>query len=410
MSVRFEPLGALCDVRIGRTPRRDSPQFWGGNGVWVTIRELDGTVITDSKEHITDVAVNDVMPEPVPPGTLLFSFKLSIGKMGIAGVPLYTNEAIAALLIRNGEQLDRDYLRYALQASSTDSGANHAVLGKVLNKAKVEALPIPIRSLPDQRRIVDLLSRAEGIVRLRREAQKKAQAIIPALFLDMFGDPATNPKGWDQVSLGTILDEFRYGTSQKSGESGFPTLRIPNVIGDRLDPTEMKFVAVPDAEANRLRLKDGDVLFVRTNGNPDYVGRSAVYESEVMQNAGFDGNSCLYASYLIRARLKRDLINPRYLQSFLSSSEGRRRLREQARTSAGQYNINTEGLSNIKVPLPLIQRQTDFERQCRPLYALHQLQSVATAKATATFQSLLARVFSEDGQQSASLPKEVAVA
>ena len=74
-------LRELCDVRIGRTPRRDEPRFWGGNAVWVTIRELNGGEITSSKETVSDAAVRECMPEPVPVGTLLFSFKLSIGKM-----------------------------------------------------------------------------------------------------------------------------------------------------------------------------------------------------------------------------------------------------------------------------------------------------------------------------------------
>ncbi|MBX9811855.1 MAG: hypothetical protein K2Y16_09630 [Burkholderiales bacterium] len=275
--------------------------------------------------------------------------------------------------------------------------------------ADLRKLELGLPSLDEQRRIVDMLSRAEGIVRLRREAQKKAAEIIPALFLDMFGDPATNPKGWAEPQLGTIVDEFRYGTSRKSGDSGLPTLRIPNVIGDKLDPTEMKLVGVPDAEVNRLRLRDGDFLFVRTNGNPDYVGRSAVYESDVIRRAGFDGDNCLYASYLIRARLKLEVVNPRFLQSFLSSAEGRKRLREQARTSAGQYNINTEGLASIRIPLPPIQIQADFEDRCRPLFGLQELQSSALSKAEATFHALLAWGFSSSdsaAREAVAVPSE----
>ena len=109
----------------------------------------------------------------------------------------------------------------------------------------MESAMLPVPPLDEQRRLVDILSRAEGIVRLRREAQKKAAELIPALFLDIFGDPVTNPKGWQEVSLGSGIQEFRYGTSQKSGPTGYPTLRIPNVIGDRLDPSEIKLVAVP---------------------------------------------------------------------------------------------------------------------------------------------------------------------
>ena len=294
--------------------------------------------------------------------------------------------------------LDRRYLSYFLRSASVVDRISKRTAGARMPRADMDfvlGLQLPLPPLEEQRRVVDLLSRAEGIVRLRRAAQNKAAEIIPALFVDIFGDPATNSKGWVETRLESVVVEFRYGTSRKSRESGLPTLRIPNVIGDRLDPTDMKLVSVPDVEADRLRLRDGDFLFVRTNGNPDNVGRCAVYESDVMQRAGFDGNNCLYASYLIRARLKRDLVNPRFLQSFLSSSEGRRRLREQARTSAGQYNINTDGLARMQIPLPPIQHQAEFEELCRPLFGFQELRSSALSKAEATFHALLAKVFSD---------------
>jgi type I restriction enzyme S subunit len=268
-------------------------------------------------------------------------------------------------------------------------GSTFAAIGR----AEIASLRIPLPLLHEQRRIVDLLSRAEGILRLRREAQAKAQAIIPALFLDLFGDPATNPEGWDGAPLRDLVEEFRYGTSNKSGATGLPALRIPNVVGNRLDPDAMKLVAVTEAEAGRLRLRAGDLLFVRTNGNPDYVGRSAVFEPEVMSCAGFDAANCIYASYLIRARLKPDAIRPTFLQSFLSSHEGRKRLRERARTSAGQYNINTEGLGSIHIPLPSLDLQQRFEQQGRAVQSILAQQTTALHKAQATFDALLARSF-----------------
>jgi type I restriction enzyme, S subunit len=254
---------------------------------------------------------------------------------------------------------------------------------------------VPKPSLFEQHRVVDIISRAEGVVRMRREAQKKAAELIPALFLDMFGDPATNPKGWQEVSLGSVIEEFRYGTSQKSGPTGYPTLRIPNVIGDRLDPSQIKFVAAPDGEAQRLRLHDGDLLFVRTNGNPDYVGRSAVFNAETMRSAGFEPENCLYASYLIRGRIMREIIYPHYLQVFLSSTEGRRRLKERCRTSAGQYNINIDGLSSIVLPLPPIDKQFAFEEHCPDVFSIQAQQEAAMQKAKAAFEALLARYFGD---------------
>lgn len=199
------PLGELCDVRIGRTPRRDEPRFWGGDAVWVTIRELNGGEIMSSKETVSDAAVRECMPEPVPPGTLLFSFKLSIGKMAVAGCPLYTNEAIAALPIRKPTELSRDFLRYALLRESHEGTANTAVMGKVLNKEKVQNLSIPVPPLTEQERIVKLLDEADELRKLRAQADRRTAALIPALFHEMFGVPATNPKGFSKKPLGDLI-------------------------------------------------------------------------------------------------------------------------------------------------------------------------------------------------------------
>lgn len=289
-----------------------------------------------------------------------------------------------------------EYLFFFVRSPAFVDGLSSLVAGAMypaVSDSQVLDQKLLLPSIDEQRRIVDLLSRAEGIVRLRREAQKKAAELIPSLFVDMFGDPATNPKGWPETTLREVVEEFRYGTSQKSGETGFPTLRIPNVVGDRLEPADMKFVAVPDAEVNRLRLREGDLLFVRTNGNSDYVGRSAVFEPDIMRHAGFDAENTLYASYLIRARIRPDAIEPHFLQTYLSSVEGRRRLKERSRTSAGQYNINTDGLASIPVQVPTLTLQSDFVRRCRDVLSIQSQQATATEKAEATFDALLAQTF-----------------
>ena len=123
-------LADVCEVVVGRTPRRDTAAYWGGTAKWVSVSELNGGIIETSKETLSDRAVEEVMGNPIKPGTLLFSFKLSIGKMALAGVPLYTNEAIAALPIKRPDLINKDYLKFSLSLISKNVEANDAVLGK----------------------------------------------------------------------------------------------------------------------------------------------------------------------------------------------------------------------------------------------------------------------------------------
>lgn len=285
-------------------------------------------------------------------------------------------------VLEPSSDLDAKFLWYYLRSRRlpNDGYSRHF---KHLRKLRV-----PIPPAAEQRRVVDLLSRAENIVRMRREAEQKAKEIILALFLEMFGDPATNPNGWGVTSLGQVIDDFRYGSSQKSSVKGDPVLRIPNVIGGNVDIGDLKFLEVDEADRNRYTLARGDILFVRTNGNPDYVGRCAVFEPP-------DDRRWLYASYLIRGRPLSEVVDPQFLQVLLSSVETRRRLRGRARTAAGQYNINVEGLRSISVCLPPLVLQRSFATLVRRVKALSAGSATASAMAEASFNSLLAGVFGE---------------
>ena len=167
----------------------------------------------------------------------------------------------------------------------------------------------------------------------------------------------TTPEVVQHVPFASCVEEFRYGTSEKSASSGKPALRIPNVVGGKLNLDELKCFPVDDAEFERLRLFEGDVLFVRTNGNPNFVGRSAIFTRSAVLDYGYDPSEFIYASYLIRARLNQSLVLPEFLCHYLSSPEGRQAVRERCRTSAGQFNINTAGLGTIPLPLPPLREQ-----------------------------------------------------
>jgi hypothetical protein len=126
----------------------------------------------------------------------------------------------------------------------------------------------------------------------------------------MFGDPVTNPKKWSLGKLVDLVSEFRYGSSNKSQPHGKPILRIPNVVDGTLNLSDLKLVP-----------KDGDILFVRTNGNPDFVGRCAVFERHLLANKAFSGSEYIFASYLIRARLIPGSVEPIFLREFLSLAQ-----------------------------------------------------------------------------------------
>src|SRR3970282_1063436 len=223
-------LGELCDVRIGRTPRRNNPDYWGGTAVWVTVRELNNNRIISSKENISDKAVKECMPQPIPTDTLLFSFKLSIGKMAISGCPLYTNEAIAALPIKNKNLISLDYLRYVLLTKTYYDASEHAAKGKLLNKEKVKNIDIPVPPKKEQERIVKFLNEADELRKLRAQADQRTTDLIPALFHEMFGDPVRNTKKWLAKTVDEICELVRGSSPRPKSNTCYSGGPIPRLM------------------------------------------------------------------------------------------------------------------------------------------------------------------------------------
>lgn len=198
--MRQEKLSELLDISIGRTPSRNEPSYWGKGHRWVSIRDLSSKIVTETKEQITNLAVKDARCKIVKKGTLLFSFKLTIGKMAFAGCDLFTNEAIAAFAIKDEKALNPEFLYYALQ-SATYGGSNQAVMGKTLNSKSLAEIEIPLPPLDDQIRIAHLLGKVEGLISQRKQHLKQLDNLLKSVFLEMFGDPVRNEKGWQTAPL-----------------------------------------------------------------------------------------------------------------------------------------------------------------------------------------------------------------
>lgn len=253
-------------------------------------------------------------------------------------------------------KVDPDYLAYFLRQDSVRKSAERRMTGsggqRRVPKAFLEELQIPLPPLDEQKRIAAILDQADDLRRLRARALEKLNTLGQAIFHEMFG----NISEWQPLS--EIVTEFRYGTSNKAGSGGYPTLRIPNVVAGSLNLAEIKTVEVTPAEEARLRLKTGDLLFVRTNGNPDNVGRCACFDPSSPKKLGF-GDVWIYASYLIRARLV-STANPDFVAFYINSPEGRKSIQERIKTSAGQYNLNTEGLGSLMIPKVPFAQQLEF--------------------------------------------------
>ncbi len=202
----YKPLSALCGINLGSTPSRSNSEYWGKGYPWVSISDLKGKYISKTKEEITDIALAETNCKIVKKGTLLMSFKLSIGKLAFAEKDLFTNEAIVALPIKDESELLKEYLYYVLKSIPL-VGGNQAAMGQTLNKQSLSVLQIPIPpTLDDQKRIAKVLSQCEVLIQKRRECINLLDDLLKSKFFEMFGDPRTNSKEWEIDSVITYAD------------------------------------------------------------------------------------------------------------------------------------------------------------------------------------------------------------
>ena len=286
--------------------------------------------------------------------------------------------------------LDRSYLSFFLRTPRIVAEISGKTAGSRMPRADLDhilGLQVTLPPLPEQRRIVDILSRAESIVRLRREAQKKAAELIPALFKDLFGDPANNPKAWPMSTIGEEIESADYGSSTKASSmgAGLPLIRMGNVTtsGD-LNLGDLKYVELSLKEEEQYRLRVGDIIFNRTNSK-ELVGKTGLWDGEI---------DAVVASYFIRLRVKSHSLNPHYLWAFMNSAHMKRVLFDTARGAIGQANINSKELKAFRIAVPPIDLQNQFENHCRDVSGIQSQQATATTQAEATFNALLAQVFS----------------
>ncbi len=218
---RFEE---VFDLQMGKTPDRKNRELFNGKNIWVSIRDLRDKYIYTSTEYISDEAASNI--KLVKKGTVVMSFKLTVGKCGIAAEDLYTNEAIMAFNPKDDFNINSSFLYYYLQNYNW-YGANKAVMGLTLNKATISKQMICIPPLTVQQSIVSELDKLSELISLKKEQLKDYDNLAKSLFNEMFGDPIENEKAWEVNKLGEVFVIGSGGTPSKGNNEYWLNGNIP---------------------------------------------------------------------------------------------------------------------------------------------------------------------------------------
>ena len=236
---------------------------------------------------------------------------------------------------------------FLAQKDKNCSGATQ----KAITNGGMAKIEISVPALSEQGILVDKLKHLTQLIADKKKQLNLFDEIIKSRFIEMFGDPKTNPMKWDMVTIGDIATDVRYGTSRPATEDGkYPYLRMNNLTYEGyLDLKDLKYIDIPDNEVEKCVVRYGDVLFNRTN-SVELVGKTCVYDLDY---------DTIIAGYIIRVRID-DRILPIVFSNYLNSKVLKEQLRSMAKGAVNQANINAQELKSIPIYLPPIDLQNEF--------------------------------------------------
>jgi type I restriction enzyme, S subunit len=268
------------------------------------------------------------------------------------GLKGFIGSTLAKLALVNNS-VDTIYLGRYLQSKFSEIQANctGATIPHV-SKAHLLSLELLFLPLAEQKRIAVILDKADAICRKRQQAIELADEFLRAVFLDMFGDPVTNPKNFPVGTIRDLVEAANYGSSAKASEvdGEYPILRMGNITySGAIDMTDLKYIDLSEKDKPKYLVTKGDLLFNRTNSK-ELVGKTAVYDGD---------NPVAIAGYLIRVRTN-GTGNTHYISGYLNSTHGKVTLQNICKSIVGMANINAQEMQDIPILIPPVELQNKY--------------------------------------------------
>ncbi|MDA7335613.1 restriction endonuclease subunit S, partial [Escherichia coli] len=361
MSCRYLKIEDFCSTGSGGTPSRAKPEYYeGGDIPWIKSGDLKDSKIYEANEYITAAGLENSSAKIVEKDSILIAmYGATVGRLAILGINAATNQAICN--IRPDTTIaDMKYLYYFLK-SKFSYFVENAVGGAQPNISQglIKSLEVPLPSLDEQKRIADILDKAAGVCQKREQAIKLADDFLRATFLEIFGDPVKNPKGWKKNKIKKGVLDITSGWSAtgenipcKSDEFG--VLKISSVTSGIFKPEENKMVDSETILASKKLIfpKKGDLLFSRANTRELVAAICMVHQ---------DYDNLFLPDKLWSIKLDHDLLLPEFFLVLIQNEKIRDLLTKQATgTSGSMLNISKNKFEETEIIFPEINVQKYF--------------------------------------------------
>ncbi|CAD5972239.1 MULTISPECIES: restriction endonuclease subunit S [Planktothrix] len=380
----------VIDIRDGT---HDTPKYVNVGYPLITSKNLKNGSIDFSE--VSYISAEDYIEinkrSKVDKGDILLAMIGTIGNPVIVDVDQEFSIKNVALFKLQNSPVDPRFFKYLLESSivkkqlerETKGGTQKFVSLKVLRN-----LEIPLPPIASQRRIANILDKADEIIRKRKDAIALTEQLQKSIFLDMFGDPVINPKGWEVVELGKlIIGKPNNGIFRKNDEYGgkIPVIWVKELFRDSILNTKNSISLDPtEQEIKKFGLKKGDILFCRSSLKLEGIGYNNVFDDE--------DDSALFECHLIRVSPNQSKINSIFL-NYLLRTEGMRKVIISKSNTVTMSTIGQEQIKTIPVILPPKNIQDNFDKQLRYLIKLIAKKQFFLQESENLFNSLLQKAF-----------------
>jgi len=378
--VQSVPLGELCRYQNGGTPSRANLSYWGGDIPWITSTEISSKGIAPARSSITQDGLRKSAATLVKAGTLLLVTRTGVGKIGIAPYDLAFSQDITAIF-PDADRVDTRYLCRFLQTQVQyfDRASRGATI-KGITRDALNRLEIPLPPVSEQRRIADILDKADAIRRKRREAETRFDELLKSTFIQMFGNPIRNPMGWDVEPLGVVATLDRGKSRHRPRDAKF-LYDGPYPLVQTGDITNSNgFVRVysqtySEEGLAQSRLWPAGTLCITIAAN---IGKTAVLT--------FD--ACFPDSVV--GLIAGEKLTIEYVRHWFVAME---KATDAAATQVAQKNINLDYLRKLNIQVPPMAKQHEFSSAVNKIRQARGNVEVAHNEASELFNSLVQRAF-----------------
>ncbi len=387
---QYPALGDICDVRDGT---HDSPKYVEDGFPLITSKNLTEDGLCFEKVSYISQEDHDAIEKrsAVSDGDILY------GMIGTVGNPVivkkdrdFSVKNVAIFKFLEESLIFNKYLFYVLSSDFVGRQISKESKGgtqKFVSLKVLRGLKIPLPPLETQKQIAAVLEQADQLRKDCQQMEQELNNLAQSVFIDMFGDPVTNPKGWEVKSLiDLLISKPQIGTTTPSHNGGNQNVvRVGELGKHEVNYKKCGPITLEGTALEKYKLFEGDYLLARAIGSRDHLGKASLF---VEQKGIY-----VYDSHVMRLRFNDDLMSSQFFYELMKTHGGRSLFLNSSAQTAVQFNINAKQISQIELPVPPVELQNEFFGKLNEIRNLLRLNGVNLVELNTNFDSLIQKAF-----------------